>query len=102
MLSISAWVIGWSTNCRALNRMDSLITSAVRRTFSKLRIWVTEGNAAVRLPHRRRPVPKLLNTVVMPASLSMFTSLAASSMRAVSRRSRPITPTSSRLELLHQ
>ncbi len=31
--------------------MDSLIMSPVRRTFSKLRIWVTVGQAAVRLPH---------------------------------------------------
>ncbi|MCY1310775.1 hypothetical protein D9M70_610030 [compost metagenome] len=76
--------------------------SLVRRTFSKFFICVTVGQAAVRLPHSRRPVPNELNTVVMPFSLSRLTSLLASSTRAVSERSRPITPTSSWFELDHQ
>ena len=63
---------------------------------------VTVGQAAERLPQVRMPVPKLLNSVTTPTSLSRFTSLCGSLIMAESWRSTPTMPFTSVLDGLHQ
>ncbi|MNL58895.1 hypothetical protein D3C87_1825720 [compost metagenome] len=100
--SMSAPLRGRSRKGKLAASMLSSMTSAVRRTEVKLRTPVSLGKAAERLPQVRKPVPKALKTVRIPASLSWLTSQVGSERSAVSGRSMPVMPRISVLLGLYQ
>src|ERR1700723_1636930 len=77
---------------------DSSIMSIVRRTEMKLSGAVEVGNAALRFPQTRRPVPNALNTVTIPAALRLFVSDDGAKIDALSVNAGPDLPSPCRLD----